>query len=338
MTRALITGASGFIGQHLTRKLASDGADVTCLVRPTSDRSLLESMGCRFAVGDVTDPDSLLSAFAGGPFDAVYHLAGLTKALSKDDLLAVNETGAKNVAEACVAQANRPALILLSSLSAVHPARDQVPVNEHSTPAPVSSYGKSKLAGEQAVRPFAARLPITILRPPIVLGEGDPVSVTMYQSIANFGIHVNPCWQDNFFSVVHAADLATACQLVAKNGRRISPSDSASGVYYPCNNDVYSYAHLGRLIGKSLGRKSTFVFRIPSPFVWGVSGVNEIVSQVRRHPTIVNWDKAREATAGSWICSNETLREDTGFHIDTPLTQRIDQAVAWYREHGWLKR
>lgn len=337
MTRALITGASGFIGYHLCKKLNELRIETTCLVRPSSNRTLLDPLDCRFAIGDVTDRQSLANALSDDDFDVVYHLAGLTKALAHKQLLAVNERGAHNIAAACADQANPPTLISLSSLSAVHPAKNQKPVDQHSTPAPVSSYGKSKLAGEHAVRSFASRLPITILRPPIVLGEADPVSVTMYQSIANFSLHVHPCWKDNLFSVIHASDLANACVLAAQNARRLSESEPSDGLYYPANDEAYSYADLGRMIGESLGKRKTWVVRTPSPFVWAIAGVNELISQVRRHPTIVNWDKAREATAGSWICDNSQLKQDTGFATAASFADRIAQSVAWYRDQEWLR-
>lgn len=74
MTYALVTGATGFVGHHLVKRLIVDGVDVACLVRATSDRSKLETLGAKVIVGDVTDAESLPPALAG--VDVVYHVAG----------------------------------------------------------------------------------------------------------------------------------------------------------------------------------------------------------------------------------------------------------------------
>src|SRR5712671_1053438 len=100
MSRALVTGATGFIGPHLVRALRQHGFDVTCLRRPTSQVRPLEPLGARFALGDVTRPEALPAAIAGADF--VFHLAGLTRALRRADLWTVNVEGTRNVLAACV--------------------------------------------------------------------------------------------------------------------------------------------------------------------------------------------------------------------------------------------
>jgi nucleoside-diphosphate-sugar epimerase len=70
--------------------------------------------------------------------------------------------------------------------------------------------------------------------------------------------------------------------------------------------------------------------------VWTISAVGEAVSRLRGRPHILNLDKAREATAGSWSCSAEKLKQQTGFQPLYPLQERIDQITRWYLDEGWL--
>lgn len=106
MSKVLITGASGFIGTHLASALAERGETVTCLVRPSSTVATLEALGVRLHRGEVADVDSLREAVAGQ--DVVYHLAGRTRALGARQFYAVNEHGARAVAEACAAGTTQP--------------------------------------------------------------------------------------------------------------------------------------------------------------------------------------------------------------------------------------
>ena len=98
MAHALVTGASGFIGHHLVKLLSERGDDVTCLVRRQSNRIGLEPFHPNYAVGDVTDLESVRRSLHG--IDVVYHLAGLTKSLRAEALFHVNEAGTRNIARA----------------------------------------------------------------------------------------------------------------------------------------------------------------------------------------------------------------------------------------------
>ena len=339
MAKALVTGASGFIGSHLTSALVARGDEVTCLVQKTSQIEGLNRLGVRLVYGDVTQPESLMPAVAGQ--DIVYHLAGLTLALTKREFFRVNQGGIRNIAQACAAQVSPPVLVVVSSLAAAGPAVGGHSKIESDPTEPVSAYGRSKRAGELDAESFADRAPITIIRPPIVLGERDRLGLPMFRSINRFGIHVVPGRGRHRFSLIHAADLAELMILAAQRGKRLAPlggnrSQAGQGYYFAaCEEDV-AYDDLGHLIGRVLGRRRVLPLHVSKPTVWVVAAVVEAASQIMRRPLYLHIDKAREITAGSWICSPQRAVDDLGFSVKAPLVERLRQIADWYRSEGWL--
>lgn len=337
MAKALVTGASGFIGVHLTRALVAQGDDVTCLVRRTSRLEPLQQLEVRLAYGDVSDCESLGAAVADA--DVVYHVAGLIKALSKSRLYQVNESGVRNVLGACCARTSPPTVIVVSSLAAAGPARKGRPVTEHDSPAPVSNYGRSKLAGERAAEAFANELPITIVRPPIVIGPSDYSTWLLFKPIVRHGVHLVPGFSRQYFSLVHVDDLCTALLSAAQRGQRIvaaTEGNHAQGRYFVSDEEIVTWADLGRLIAKAFGREKCRIVRMPKALVWLGGGTSELVAQLIRRPTIFGRDKVREATAGSWTCSTAAIRQQLGFKPAATLFERLRQTVKWYVDEGWL--
>jgi len=339
MVKVLVTGASGFIGSHLAETLTARGDEVTCLVRKTSNAFRIEPLDVALAYGDVTDRDSLSFAVAGN--QVVYHLAGCTATTQVRRYYDINEQGVRNVAEACVRQAASPVLVTVSSLAAAGPACNGRARTEADPPAPVSHYGKSKLAGELAAGEFADRLPITIVRPPIVLGEADRQSLELFRMVARFGVHVVPALGRNKFSIIYVGDLVNLLILAAERGARLQPhptgdASPARGCYFAAGGEDPTYADLGRMIGAALGRRRVVVIPTPPRAVWVVAAVAELIARIRHRPFYLSLDKAREARAGSWLCSAQTAIDDLGFSVGTPLADRLRQMAAWYRERGWI--
>lgn len=150
MAKILITGANGFIGAHLLQELVARGHDVTCLVRRCSVLERIRRLAVRLIQGDITDRDSLPAAVAGQ--EVVFQLAGCMRALRTEQFFEVNEQGLRNVAWACARQSTPPVLVAVSSLAAAGPSFSGRPRTESDRPAPVSYYGRSKWAGERALR------------------------------------------------------------------------------------------------------------------------------------------------------------------------------------------
>lgn len=336
MQRALVTGSTGFIGQHVVRNLLAEGIQVRCLVRSVDRGEPLREDGATLFLGDVADPDTLRPAI--GDVDTVFHLAGLTKATRKRSLWDVNETGTRNVAAACAARPNPPTMVYVSSLAAAGPCIEGRPRTEREGATPISNYGRSKYAGEVASAAFADKTPITVVRPPIVLGQGDRDGFELFRTIARLRTHLVPGPGDEPYSVIHAEDLTSALVAAARRGKRLESRDPLAGVYFAAADEQVTYTELGEMIGRAVGVCPVRIVRSPAPTVWGVATVNELIAQVTRKPRLLSWDKAREATAGGWACDDREFRRDTGFTPARSLQDRLDETAAWYREQAWLPR
>ena len=344
-TNVLVTGATGFIGSRLVERLVEQGHRVTCFVRPTSDCTALEKLDCSLVRGDVlTNPSSLTDAIASS--DWVFHLAASTHAVRSRDLIEINVGGIRNVLEACVNRSpadssnpkskQLPTLIYVSSLAAVGPCRADEKVDEYSPLRPVSFYGRSKVACEKLVTEYSDRIPTSILRPPIVLGDGDRHGLTMFQTIEKTGWHFVPGFFTKHYSVIHVDDLVDSMIAIAKQGKRVDQNEKGQGIYFPASDESYSYSMLGRTIGKALGRKRVRVLKVAYPVMWAIGLVNEVVARITGKSQFLDLDKNREAFAGSWLCSNETLKQDTDIEFSVPMLQRLRQTADGYRAKGWL--
>lgn len=332
MARVLVTGATGFIGSRLARALVARGDEVTALVRPTSDRSKLEPLGVRFAEGNVTDPGSLRGPAAAA--QVVFHLAALLKQPWHPEFLTTNATGVGHVADACAAAEVPPVLVTVSSIAAAGPARQSRPAREADPPHPVSQYGDAKLRGERAAIERAARVPVTIVRPPIVFGEGDRTALPMFKAVAR-GVHPVPSG-DPTASMIHVDDLAAALVAAADRGERVpAEATPGAGIYYAAAEEITALSEVGRMIAAGLGR-SVRIVPAPRALTYVAGAAVEAVARLRGRAGIMSRDKAREASAGSWACSSAKARRDLDFLPAHPLAERLHQTARWYRDQGWI--
>jgi len=333
----LVTGASGFIGQHLVRRLIERGDRVSCLVRATSPIDELRSSGARLIVGDATDRAGIERALAESRADVVFHLAGLLKAVRTADFARVNAGVVESVAAACAAHAGRPVLIVVSSLAAAGPCDGDQPLMEGDSPAPVSAYGRSKLAGELAAARHAGEMEITIVRPPIVFGPGDRGVLELFRPIAHSGLHVVPGRKERRVSLIHVADLVALLLLAAGKGERLRPDGAPGrGFYFVAAEHNPTYAELGQAIARAMGKKRATVVHVPGPLVRLVGLCGDALGRVRQRPGWVNSDKMAEALAGSWMCSSAKARTLLGWSPAAPLAVRLRETAQWYRQAGWL--
>jgi dihydroflavonol-4-reductase len=321
----LITGATGFVGSHVVEAIAGR-ARVRALVRPSSRREHLISHGIELVPAALEDVESVHRAVASA--DVVIHLAAATRAVHESAFARANAQGTQVIVDAVLAAERAPRrLVYLSSLAAVGPARNGRPVGPHDTPAPLTAYGRTKLAGEQISQQAAAVSQVVVLRAPAVYGPRERDIYDFFR-MAQLGILIVPSGPPRRLQMIHVADLARAVVLAATG-------DDVRGVYHIAEPRAYVWADVARLVAKAVGRKARLV-TVPAGLIAAAGAVSEGLGRLMGRPSIFSRDKARELLAPGWLCETEAARRDLGFEAAIPLERGLAETAVWYREHGWL--
>jgi len=331
--RHFVTGATGFVGSHLTEALLARGDDVVALVRNLAKASrVFTERQPQIVQGDLDDPRALRRAVEGA--DVVHHVAGLTSARRDAEFLAVNRDGTRRVLEAVRDAA--PGLrrfVHVSSVAASGPSRRGAPIDETAVPHPVSRYGESKLAGEEEVH--RSGIPWTIVRPPAVYGPRD----VELRRVFSFGKHgILPVFGDGRqeLSLIHVTDLVSAQLAALDRGRE-------EATYFACHPEVLTSEEFGIAITRAVqlalrGRAADprMVLRLPNAVARVALRINGAAARAVGRSTVLSGDKIPELLADAWTCSPAALERDTGWRARLTAAVGLAETAAWYRNAGWL--
>ena len=319
--RALVTGATGFVGSHLVDALQRRGATVTALARSAEKAASLTSQGIRVVAGHLHDETALLQAARDQ--DVVYHVAGVVAARDEAEFLRANRDGTKHVVAAAESAGTRN-FVLVSSLAAGGPSPRGLALDGSEPPRPVTSYGKSKLASEEVVR--SSRLQWSIVRPPMVYGPRDREVLKVFR-LVRYGIA--PLFGDGTqeLSAIHAADLANALVLA---------SEAPTGkTYVACHPEIFTSEEFARVIGRTM-KRSVRTLKVPPMLGRALLSVTEATARLTGQTTILTADKANEFFQAAWTGDPTPLISDTGWQPGYDLEAGMADTYHWYRKAGWL--
>ena len=324
--KVLLTGASGFVGSHVLDALAARGIPTAVLLRPSSNRRFIAPHLATLEVhpGSITDPASLAAALRG--VTHVIHCAGLVKAVRAAELFAVNHDGTRNLV-AAVNASHVERLVHISSLAVSGPGTTAAPAREVAPPAPVSAYGRSKLAAEEEVMTHC-RPAFTILRPAAVYGPRDGEFLRLFRAAR---AHVRPTFGGGRqeLSLVFVADLAAI--ILASLAHPGAPGR----VFHVASGETCTARQLTTEIARQLGG---WTLPLPLPnSVWRpICVLAQAAARLTGRPTVLAHGKVRELTAPGWVADTGRLRATLALTCSTSLREGIAATRAWYEQEGWL--
>lgn len=281
MDTVLITGATGLVGGHAAALFRRLGWGVRALVRPSSDTDRLDRLGVECIVGDITRAETLRGS-ADGCRAVVHGGAHLGSRASWAHHLAVNVDGTRNVVSEAV-RAGAERLVHISSVAVYgHPRFHPRRLIDESAPVdvPVAEndyYDRSKRLAEDVVRAIPTdRLAWCVLRPDIVIGEGDRHFTPRIVRIARSGSRIVPSGGTNDLPIVYAGNVARALLLAAT-------ADRAIGRVYNVTDD--GRLTLRELLETAAGTRRLHFVPVPGVLMEaGLTTLTAVLPSTRRLP------------------------------------------------------
>jgi len=322
--KILVSGGTGFIGNHLIRELLKDNRNqVYALIRDDAKLASFDFKDNIIAIhGDL---------FRSEPFPAdiemVFHLAALTKIVSPQEFIHINYEGTLSLLGKLKPLKNLQKVILLSSLAAAGPNREQPVLREEMPPQPISLYGKSKLAQEKLFSEHCPA-PYIIMRAPIVFGPGDMDMLEAFRMVRKGMIPVLGK-KERRYSVIYVKDLVRGMIAAAA-------SLFQNEIFYVANAEPIEWQNFLEEVSRLLGRKKTRKIVIPEILGRGLAELSEIRIRTFKRKAIFNRDKFNEMKFPVWVCSAEKIGNLLHFQPLIPLLEALQETIHWYQEQKML--
>jgi len=301
-----VTGATGFIGQRICRRLHSAGFVVRALVRTPGRAERLAASGVELIQGALSDGTALDRLIQGAA--VVIHCAGAVRGATRDDFDRVNVEGTRHLLDAMQRAEQVPRLLALSSLAAREPA--------------LSHYAASKQAMEQVVSD-ANLDDWLVLRPPAVYGPGDRELLPVFKMMAR-GFALVPGKPGARFSMIFVDDLADAVL-----GWVTSPLPHA-GVYSLDDGKAggYDWTEVAAIAGDLCARRVRLA-PVPSPVLNLVATTNRVLAKIFGYLPMLTPEKLRELRHDDWVCDSTALSAAIGWHPQVQLAEGLRRTPGW---------
>jgi dihydroflavonol-4-reductase len=326
--RALVTGATGFVGAAVAMALSEAGWQVRVLVRGGSDRSNLRRFAPEVVEGDLTDVASLERALTGCA--GLFHVAADYRLGARDpaQLYRTNVDGTRNVL--CAARtAKVPRIVYTSSVATIGIPSDGSP-GEERTPVNLSNmighYKRSKyLAEEVALEAARMGMSVVIVNPSTPVGPGDIKPTPTGQLVLDAASGRMPAYVDTGLNIVHVDDVAAGHLLAFERGKE--------GTRYILGGEDMTLQTILSQIARLVGRRPPRI-RLPYAAVLPVAYLAEGFARISGRSGRVTLEGVRMSRKRMFFSSNKAVSE-LGYRWRPPI-EALEDAVRWFRERGLL--
>lgn len=324
---AVVTGANGFVGSHLVDYLLSKGFTVRCIVRKSSNLRWLEGKNIKLFNTGLLDKEGLRKAFSGA--DYIFHVAGVVKSKTKEGYFNGNVDTTKILLEVALENAATiKRFLVVSSQTVAGPSTKDKPVDENTTPNPITTYGRSKFEEEKVVLSYKDKLPITICRAPAVYGERDTEIFIYFQTFSK-GLTTTIGFNKKELSLIHAIDLVEGFYLAAV-------SEKAKGeIYFIGSEKYYTWQEINSITSRVLNKKP-LIIKVPHFLVYTIAAIAQFFAIFSKNPATLNIEKAKDITQQFWTCDTSKAKRDLGYKQNILIEDGIRRTVAWYKEMNWI--
>ncbi len=324
--KALVTGASGFIGNNVAKALLDDGFQVRALVRGNS--TFTKEYGGELAQGDIRDVESVRQAVHG--CDVVFHVAALYTFWHRDPrtIYEVNVQGTKNVLQASL-EAKVQRVVYTSTVSTVAPPEPGQVSNEDDYAMPehlVGSYKRSKFQAEQeAMKLWEKGLPLVVVNPTAPVGRGDVKPTPTGKTVLDFIRGRMPAYMETGLNIVDVEDVARGHILALKKGR--------PGQRYILGNRNMSLKEIFAVLAEVTGKRPP---KLKIPYWLGLTAGyidDAIEGKMLRMEPRIPLEGVKIARHPMYVDCSKAVKE-LGLP-QTPAEEALAKAVKWFNDNGY---